>query len=123
MWIKLGGQTATVLTKEGERLTLPVANPIGYEDYFKTCMEFLDFAFTPIQERERREQAKLQQQAEIEAEISRIQRTIGIISSKAPTAVAESEMTFSEEKRPEINEVLQKTADHLSSIKKLLSSI
>jgi len=101
-----------------------------YEFYMKAALEFMDFAYTPLKEREQREKEKQLQQAEIVAELSKIQRTIGLLSNKIPNQMILPENQIysappenENNQVPEINDMLKKQSEHLESIKKLLSSI
>ena len=113
--IKLGADTAVVLTRQGERLVIPVHNAREHEKYVKVCLEFMDYVFTPPRERERREQEKMFQDARIATELSKIERTLGIMQNRVPQSSAPDmslRADISEEGErevcdPQVNEALQ----------------
>ncbi len=124
--MKLGEATAVVLTRQGERVLVPLESPHDHEGYIRVCCEFADFAFTPAREREQREMARTEQELQVGAELGRIQRTLGILSGRVPGLegdVMGPEMEMGEASSPEVSEMLQKNAEQLNSIKKLLSSL
>jgi len=126
--VRMGEEMAVILSKGGERLVVPIENAREYEEYMKVAMEFMDYAFTPSHERERREQEKVAKQLQVEGELSKIQRTIGIIQNRVPVGIMRNEdMTMkynpNEVLIPDIQEMLQKTSSQINSIKELLSNL
>lgn len=133
--MKAGADMALILSRLGERLTVSVDKPSEYERYLQVCLEFIDFVFTPLKEKEQRETNKIMEHQMIEEEMKKIQRTLSIMDNKVPVEEGQIETRAEDDINcrieaelakdivPEVEANLEQTGKQIEKINELLKSL